>query len=66
MAETKTRRRWKTELILRYEATSTKEDPADNNTEVPTAPEAEVPPDKDAATTGHEDPAVAVQVVEFL
>ena len=75
MAESNTRRRWKAELILRYEAASTEENPL---SEAPTmagevpAPaknglpaaitRAEVPPDEDAATTEHEDPAIAVQV----
>ena len=76
MAESDTRRRWKTELILRYEAEPPAEDNADNNTEapldedpadaeeeVPSAAQAEVPPDEHAATTEPEDPADAEEEV---
>ena len=74
MAESKTRP-WKTDLILRYEATSAEENPLSEApttaVEVPSPAEgglptattkAEVPLDKVAATTEDKDPAVAVQV----
>ena len=67
MAESNSRRRRKAEPILRYEAEPPAEDPADYDTEDPLVKdpadaEAEVPPEEHDTTTGHEVPAVAVQV----
>ena len=67
MAKDNMRRRWRTKLIVGYEAEPPARNHADNDAEAPldegpADAEEDVPPNEDTTTAGHEDPVVTVQV----